>query len=223
MAFNLSLPTANLATTSAGSSYSLVAFTPTANAFLVVFVYAAGTVAAGTMSGGGLTWTRRISNLFNGAGNTAYIFTAQVGASPVSTTIAFSCAGDNASGCLMTCVQITGHYIELPIKQVASKTGSSTTPNIDVVTTQYNALYLASFGCGTNPANPSSYPSGYGVLANIGHAGPLTGMALGYKIQTDIVTNVQFTKGSSVAWGANFIEINEDLPKNQLMLKGHGI
>ena len=100
MAIAVSVPSVATFTTTNAFSYAFTAYTPTANSLQVIIAFASATVATGTCSdsGNGYTWTLRAS-VANGPGSTLYIFTAQAGGSPSSSTITFDCTGDQASGC----------------------------------------------------------------------------------------------------------------------------
>src|SRR5690606_12953065 len=90
------IPQASVAAGTAGNSLNATAFTPPANCLLVVAgaAAAADPVALG-LSGGSRTWTRRAlgsQDIGAGAGTTA-IWTAEVGETPPSVTLALTHAG----------------------------------------------------------------------------------------------------------------------------------
>src|ERR1700687_1042447 len=102
MALSISTPTAVVNTTLNQQTYSLAAFTPTANSLLVVGVAITGTfIDPPTVTGGGLTWTSQFISISYGSGgaNSAWLFTAPVGASPSSTTFTVDLgAGNSGTG-----------------------------------------------------------------------------------------------------------------------------
>lgn len=123
MAIGITEAVAELFSTSNSATYSLGAFTPTANAVLVVFASVTASVSGNyAMSGGSLTWHRlplQIVVYWGGNWGPAdehhcEAFWAYTGASPGSTTITFDCSGDNATGCSMVCFSITGADLLTP-------------------------------------------------------------------------------------------------------------
>lgn len=152
-------PVAGLASTTNGTTYSLGAFTPTANSLLVVMIVGSETVAASpTVSGGSLTWVESAATTVGL--NRYYIYYAKVGISPVSTTITFDCTGDAATGALMSVSQFTGYNRDKanPIKQTFISTATTTSTNANI--TFSNALdpangYMIGWSC---TANVSSVP-----------------------------------------------------------------
>lgn len=206
MAIGASEPTAEINSTSNLTAYSLAAFTPSANATLVVFVFASGTVAAGTMSGGSLTWTRATSQVYNST-STAYVFWANTGGSPGSTTITFDCTGDAATGCVMAVVEFTGTDSSNPIRQV--KKGSATSANPSV--TFNHALltgngYAAGFGVPRNPPTATE-PGSWTKIADTGYGTPNAGGAVAYRAGGETGTTYSFTSASA-AWGMIAVEVN---------------
>lgn len=173
-AIGASEPVAEVASTTNATSYAFGAFTPSANSTLVVFVFATGTVAAGTMSGGSLTWTRATSQLYNSV-DTAYVFWAQTGGSPGSTTITFDCTGDGATGAVMAVVEFTGTDATIPIRQVKKSATTAANPTV----TFNNALltgngYAAGFGMPRNPPT-SAAPGSWTEIADTGYGTPTSG------------------------------------------------
>lgn len=207
MAISISEPVAETADTSNTNTYTLGAFTPTANALLVVFAFATGTVAAATMTGGGMQWFRVASQLFNTT-DTAYVFVAQAPASPSSTTVTFDCTGDNATGCILMAFQVTGHNPFVPIKQVVTGANAgSANPALTVGTMNTNNGYCAGFGMPRNPPT-SAPPTSWTEIADIGVNLPAQGGTGAFRAGGETGTTVTFTS-SSAAWGAVFIEIWE--------------
>lgn len=209
MAIAISEPVAEYSNTSNATSYALGAFTPTANSFLVCMVFCTGTVAAGSMSGGGLTWTRQQSILYN-AVDTAYLFTAPVGSSPVSTTPTFSCTGDAGTGCVMMIFQFTGHNAANPIVQSDAEARTGANPVItlpgNMVTTNG---YAAGFGMPRNPPT-STQPTNWSEIADTGYGSPTAGATGAYRAGGETGTTITFTS-LSAAYGILAIEVRASL------------
>lgn len=206
MAIVVTTPIATLVDNTDQTSYSMAAFTPTANAILAVFVSAAATLAAGTMTGGSLTWTRRTSVTFNGGIDTFYLFTAPTGASPGSTTPTFDCTGDNATGCIMDLIELTGLNNSSPVRQFKAGNGSSSGPTLTMDSAlQTDKAYFSGFGCSRNPAGGAA-PASWTPTANTGHTSPTRGYSGAYRVGGETGTTVTFTAGASTNWGMIAVE-----------------
>lgn len=176
-------PIAGLASTSQAGSYSMSAFTPTAQSLLVVFVFTTGSVEANpTMTGGSLTWTREARQAIGA--NLLTIFWARVGANPVSTTISFQCT-DNGTGCVMSVIQFLGYdqIVSNPIRQ--SKQSTATTVSTNANITFNSALvttngYVAAF-YGLLGAASSTPPTGWTEADDIAYTTPSTNQGVAYR------------------------------------------
>jgi hypothetical protein len=202
----ISEPVAELASSTNTSSYAIGAFTPAAYSFLVVLVFADGTVAAApTMTGGNLTWTRQQRIVYNTT-DMACIFTAPVGASPVSTNPTFDCTGDNATGVVMMAFQVIGYDQVTPIVQSDSEARTAANPTDTWNAMDTNNGYIAGFG---KPLNPpvSTPPADWVETADIGHTVPVAGAASAYRVNGETGTTIIFTSASG-AYGILAIEIH---------------
>lgn len=208
MALVISEPTAEATDSSDGTSYApLSAYTPTANALQVVYVFASGTTAGGTMTGGSLTWYQ-IGRQASGAGSTLYVFAAQAGASPASCDPTFDCTGDAATGVTMAVLEVTGHHTGVPIRQVGAGAANATDP----VATFGPALLTTNayiFGAGVNRTAPAYTPPGsFTETCDTGHTTPNSGMALCYRVNGETGTTLTMT-GSTGNYAAIALEISE--------------
>lgn len=207
MAIGVSEPVAEVASTSNASSYSFGAFTPTGDSFLVVMVFATGTVAAGSMTGGGLEWVKLATGGYN-TNDTYYVFAAQCSSSPGSVTITFDCTGDNATGCVMMCFQFTGHNQFNPIKQVSHGNTTGANPAVTgILAMDTNNGYCAAFGMPRNPPT-SAAPASWTEVADAGYNTPASGASGAYRAGGETGTSVTFTSASA-AYGIAFVEVNE--------------
>lgn len=203
-------PIAGLASTSQANSYSMSAFTPTAQSLLVVFVYATGTtIADPTMTGGGLDWTLEAAQTVGA--NKLAIFWARVGASPISTTISFSCTGDNATGCVMSVIQFLGYdqLVKNPIKQFKQSTSTTTSTNANIT---FDAALSTSNGYaigfyGTLGNNSSTAPGGWTEADDIAYTSPATNQGVAYRAG-GLTTAGAFTwTNNSTAWQVQGVEV----------------
>jgi hypothetical protein len=207
MAVTITEPIAETTSTSNVSSYAMSAFTPTANALLVCYVVASGTVAAApTMTGGGLTWIRRARQVFNTT-DIICVFTAQVGGSPASTTPTFDCTGDAATGCAMALFSATGHNTTFPVAQVVTEARTAADPTVTRAAADTDNAYIAGFGIARS-APSATEPSGWTEIADTGYSTPNTGIAAAYRSGGETSTSVTFT-AASAAYGIAYIEIRD--------------
>lgn len=200
-------PVAELTSSTDASSYAMTAFTPSANAVLVVFVHAAGTVSAGSMTGGGLTWTKETSVL-NNTTDTNYLFWAKTGSSPSSTTVTFDCTGDAATGVIMAAFQATGADIVTsnPIKQYQTNAVTAANPTVTMTSALTTTNGYVGFFAG--PRNPptSTPPTSWTETLDTGHTSPAQGAAGAYRNGGETGSTVTFT-ATSFAHGIIVAEI----------------
>lgn len=205
MALAVSRPIAVINSTSNASSYAMAAFTPTANALLVLFIWASDTwVDPGSVSGGGLTWSAAVPSTpfptYGASGqHSAYMYYAQVGGSPASTTVTWNCAADAATGAVMVLFQVTGHDTSSPIVQALRQDcGTAANPSIAVAAMNTANAYLA--GVGTTRSPPTSTPpTNWTEVADNGYSTPTNGATAAYRVNGETGTSVQFTTASSTA------------------------
>lgn len=206
MSIGISEPVAEFQSTLNQASYAMGAFTPLPYSFLVVLVFADGTAAAApTMTGGSLTWTRQQRIVYNTT-DLACIFTAPVGASPVSTNPTFDCTGDNATGIVMMAFQVVGYNQASPIAQSDSEARTAANP-VDTLPGNMNTNngYIAGFGMPRSPP-ASTAPASWTEIADIGHANPTAGASGAYRVNGETGTTITFTSASA-AYGIVAIEI----------------
>lgn len=208
-AIGVTEPTAEIASTSNSATYAFAAFTPTANAVLVVMVFASGTVAAApTITGTGLTWNRLGSNQLYNATNTAYAFWAKTGAAPGSTTITFDCTGDNATGAVMGVFQFTDADVAtaVSVKQFkfSATTAANPTITFDAAMGTLNG-YAAAFGLPRNPPT-SAAPASWTETFDTGYGTPTSGGSGAYRAGGETGSTVTFTSASA-AYGMVAVEV----------------
>ena len=230
MAIAITEVTPEVATSSNTNTYAFAAFTPTAGAYLVVFAFQSGSVAAGGISNTGttLSWTQLGTQLYNTT-DTAYCYAAKVPASVSSTTITVNTTGDNSTGSVICCFQVTGHNVDYPIAQFVKNAGTGTAnPAFTRVAADTNNGYMAGFGSSNNPPT-STQPTSWTEIMDTGYTVPTAGATAAFRAGGETSTTVTFTAASG-NWGGFYLEINEatvGFPPapfpNSLMLMGYGI
>lgn len=224
MALAISEPVAELIATTNASSYSLGAFTPSANAFLALICGAMGQTSGFSISGGGLNWFSLLSNPT--ALDSSGIWCAQCPASPVSTTITMTCNAAS-TGVIMMAFMVTGHDLGItPIRQFVANSGAAATNpsvtfplNLDT-TNGYVAGWIGTLG-GSNVSTP---PTSWTEIADAGFTAPVRSGSAAFRVGGETGTTVTFTVASQ-NWGCYGIEFylsGNSTFKRHLSLSGVG-
>lgn len=173
MALAFTALAAATASTTNTASYAGTAGTPVAGDLLICFVMASGNTS-GTMSG---TWTWRLLTSFtkNTGADTIYIFWAYA-ATATSTTPTFASGSGNATGCIISCVRVTGgEGVQQPYLRQISPPTTSAIANPSVV---FNAAPLTGNGIlafATNGVNSSTQwtaPTSWTEISEVTYATP---------------------------------------------------
>lgn len=223
MALAVTIPVAVLADTSNVESYSFAAFTPSANSLLVVFVNAIATVAEADVSGGSLTWFPLMS-VIGGSTRRDTCFFAEVGASPASTTITWTCTGDAATGVVGIVYQITGYNTGKIFGSYNFKgntTGANPFISLDRNMNTNNA-YMAMYSSTTNNPPTSTQPASWTEDADTGFGSPTTGISAAHRIGGESSNTVTFTAASQT-YDILFVEVNEASEGQPMQLSSSGV
>lgn len=190
------------ADTSNVTSYPSGSFTPALNELLVVFVIAAATVAAGSMTDSqSLGFTKITSGVFNTGADTMYLFIANNLAAASAMTVTFDCTGDAATGAIILVAGVSGMSRKgsAAAKQSAKQENQAggNTPSVvfGSLPTTGNPILVA-LANGANPATVTP-PSGYTEQADTGFATPNRG---GEYASLDSFSGVSGT----VTWGSTY-------------------
>lgn len=227
MAISVSEPTAEVASTSNASTYALGSFTPTAGAFLVLWVFASGTTAAGSVTNTGttLTWTKQ-GSVSIGALYTMYCFTAQVPASTSASVITFDCTGDAATGAILMIQSITGHNFTNPVKQFTTGIDSSafgvTTLAISFASTRSGNACLV--GAGWDDTAMLNSNGIWNQTSSATYSTPTTRALALYLTNLNAQTAEVWSISTSVNYVIGFLEVHElgfgYSPTNQFYIHG---
>ena len=194
------------ASTSNTSSYAGTAGTPAAGDLLLCFVIASDTVAAGTMTGGGWTWNKLTSFTKNGGLDTLYVFWAFATAA-TSTTPTFDCTGDNATGCIIYCLRVTGSG-GTSIRQMNTNTGSTANPSVTMPYAILTGNGVVGFVVnGTNSAVQFTAPTSWTENAETSYNTPPNGGEVASRASGETNTTITWTNANTTAWGAIVIEL----------------
>lgn len=142
-----------------------------AHALVVAFVTASATAAAGTMTGGGLTWVLQDSQVWFGT-NKTYLFTALVDATPVVDMLpTFDCTGDAATGCCISVFEFNGALTSDPVRQTAKNTGNSALGQITFGSNRLDTNGYVAVLSSQQGSPPSTPPAGWDNILTGGEAG----------------------------------------------------
>lgn len=161
------------ATTTNASSYNSNAGTPAAGDLLICFVLASGNTN-GSLSGT-FTWTRLTSFTKNSGADTIYIFWAYA-ATATNTTITFTSSSGNCTGCIISCVRVTGgEGVRQPyLRQISPPTTSAV---VNPVVT-FNTAPLTGNGClafatnGVNSTTQWTAPTSWTEVSEVAYGTP---------------------------------------------------
>jgi len=195
-------------TTTNATSYYGPSGSVTAGDLLICGVSAANTVAAGTMTGGGLTWTRLTSFTKNAAADTIYVFWAS---SPTTQGLAvtFDCTGDAAAGCCIFCYKVTGGEGQTvpAIRQFITNTGSVANPSGVMLAAVLSGNGVIGFAAnGTNSATQWTSPTNWTEGGEASYTTTAQSFqACSYISETR--TTIPWTNANVTAWGVIILEL----------------
>ena len=190
------------------NSYAGNAGTPTSGDLLLCFVSATGTVAAGTMTGT-WTWRKLTSFTFNGGADTIYVFWAAATAATI-TQPTFDCTGDNATGCIIYCVRVTGldSQAQPYIRQFKTATGTTTNPAVTMDTAILTGNGCIGFAAnGTNSATQWTAPGSWTEGGEVGTSLPAGSGEGAWRASGETGTTITWTNANTTAWGIIVIEL----------------
>lgn len=199
-------------TTGGTSSATSGMTTPTPWRPCFAVVIAPGTVAAGaTFTGSGLTWTRRITELWGASdANAMYLFDAPGIAAPSAGECTFDCTGDASTGTIIHVVQVAGADPGNPFVQRVSTSnptpGTGTTPGITFSATRAESgLYVAV----ANLNSPASMAiTNWTEIMDTGFSTPTTGGAAWTNTSIASQTTVTVDSGGTkLQWATIGVEV----------------
>jgi hypothetical protein len=216
------------ASTSNASGYTSSAFTPATDDLLVVLVVATATTAAGTCTGSaGLTFTRVATRTKNGSADTLYAFVADAPATAGSQTVTFSCAGDNATGCVLFVARVSGLlglYGAAAVRQSSGQSNAAAgTPSatfaLPVVASNPTIAFIAN---ATNPATMTP-PINWTERADSGYASPATGAEYASRDSGFAGTTIPWGSASASAFGDIVLELAATKLVSTVAASGSGV
>jgi len=201
------LAAANGNTTNQSTAYNGNAGTPVANDILVCYVMCSGNNAVGTLSGGGWQWNLLLSRLKNGNADIISIWYAHATAA-TSTTPSYLPA-TNATGCIISCVRVTGQEgTNVPyIRQIA--TGAASTANPTAV---FGAAPLTGNGILTfasNQINSTAQwtaPASFTEISEVAYNTPANSLQTASRATGQTVATLTWTNAQTSAWVTYAIE-----------------
>ena len=173
----ITLSSANtLSSSLSQTSYTSVAFTPTASDYLLCFIGATDCTTDGVMSDSqNLGWDK-LGSVVSHSTNKLIVFRSKLPAAAVSTTVTWTCSPELPSGVMIATMRCAGS--DGNIRQIANNTGiASVTPS---VTFGANALTTSGMiFCTLNKSNPhgTTVPTGFGARNGGNYNNPTSAIA----------------------------------------------
>lgn len=206
-AIGVTEPTPEIAVTTNSATYAFAAFTPAANATVVIIAALTGTATTTATVTGGLTWTQKCAVTFNTT-DRVYVMWANTGASPGSLTFTIDVTGDAATGAVMAMYQFTDsdQVTSDPLKQCATNAATAANP-VATFGASMGTLngYASAFGLPRSPPT-SAPPASWTETHDVGYATPTSGGAGGFRAGGETGTTVTFTSASA-AYGIAAVEV----------------
>lgn len=205
---------AKVVSTSNNTTYALGSFTPAINCTILILVFIRGNTNAPTIantSGTALTWTLKVSGLFNSSADGAYLFWANTGGSTAASVYTVTPNG-NCSGCTAYAIQMTGSDIVTsdPIKQAIFNQASSTNPTTGTITAvgTNNGVASGWMGALSSSATPavSTPPTSWTENSEDGFGTPTSNATNATRNSGETGTTITFT-AATTPWGLLFAEV----------------
>ena len=213
MPVTFTLLSASLANTAnQATAYTGTAGTAASQDMLIAFVSASGNTTAGTMAGGGLTWTLLTSQTKNAGVDICAVYWAYV-TTGVSVTPAYTPSA-SSTGVIMSVVRVAGSTASAagPNLQQAlvTATGATANPTITfgaaTLTTNGILLFAAN---GTNSTAQFTAPTGFTELSEVAFNTPTNGGQVSSRASGGTATTYTWTNANTTSWrtfGLEFVE-----------------
>lgn len=213
MPVSFTLLSASLASTANQSTaYTGTAGTAASQDILIAFVSASGNTTAGTMAGGGLTWTLLTSQTKNAGADICAVYWAYV-ATGVSVTPAYTPAAA-ATGCIIAVVRVagsTGDAAGPNLQQTtATATGTTANPNVTFGAATLTANGILLFAAnGTNSTTQFTAPTGFTELSEVAFNTPTNGGQVSSRASGGTATTYTWTNANTTSWRTFGLEFTE--------------
>ena len=207
-----SLLSADLASTTNATSYAGNAGTPAAGDMLICIVATSGLTTAGSLTGGGWTWTNVKSFTKNAGADVINVFWAYASAA-TSTTPTFATGGVTATGCIISCIRCSGltdqtNFTNSLKQAIVTNTGSTANPTVvfgSALTSTSGVIAFATNG--TNSATQWTAPSGFTQLSQVSYNTPANSGQTSTLNSGSTATTLTWTNANTTAWGTVGIEL----------------
>ena len=204
------LAAANGNTTNQSTAYLGNAGTPAANDILICYVMCSGNNASGTLTGGGWTWNLLLSRLKNGNADIITIWYAHATAA-TSTTPSYLPAAA-ATGCIISCVRVTGQEgTNVPyIRQIATGAASTTNPTAVFGVAPLTGNGILTFANNlTNSTTQWTPPGSFTEISEVAYNTPANSLQTASRGSGQTAATLTWTNANTTAWVTYAIEIYE--------------
>jgi len=201
------LAAANANTTNQSTAYAGNAGTPVAGDILICYVLCSGNSTVGTLSGGGWTWTLLTSFTKTAGADIISIWYALASAATSTTPSYLPSAA--ATGCIISCVRVTGQEgTNVPyIRQTATGTGTGANP-----TAVFGAAPLTGNGIlafATNATNSTAQwtaPTSFTEISEVAYNTPANSLETVQRATGQTAATLTWTNANTTAWVTYAIE-----------------
>lgn len=198
-----SLATPLASTANQSTAYTATAGTAASQDLLIAFVSTSGNTTAGTMAGGGLTWTLLTSQTKNAGADICAVYWAFASTS-VSVTPSYTPSAA-ATGCIISVIRVsgsTGSAAGPNLQQVtATATGTTANPTVTFgsATLTDNGILLL-IANGTNSATQFTAPTGFNEVIEVSYNTPANGAQVSERSTGGTATTYTWTNANTTSW-----------------------
>lgn len=201
------LAAANGSTSNQSTAYLGNAGTPAAGDILICYVMCSGRNAVGTLSGGGWEWNLLLSRLKNGNADIISIWYAYADAA--TSTQPSYLPGGNATGCIISCVRVTGQEgTNVPyIRQIATGTASTANPTAVFGAAPLTGNGILAFASNqTNSTTQWTAPASFTEISEVAYNTPANSLETVSRATGQTNATLTWTNANTTAWVTYAIE-----------------
>lgn len=183
------------------TTYAGTAGTPVIGNLIIACFYVTGYTGVATCSGT-FTWSLLAQIPANGGANTLYIFSAYaVTATSTAPTITLA---TNATGCIISCVRLTGNegQVQPYIRQVSTNSASTAGPTVVMPVAPLTGNGMIGVACNlTNSATQWTAPGSWTEISETaGTVAPVCSLQVSFRASGQTATTLTWGNTNTTAW-----------------------
>ncbi len=183
------------------TTYTGTPGTPVIGDLIIACFYVTGYTGVANCSGT-FTWQLLSQVPANGGANTLYIFSAY--ASTATSTTPTLTIGSNATGCIISCVRLTGNegQVQPYIRQVSTRNGSTANPSVVMTVAPLTGNGMIAVGCNlTNSSAQWAPPASWlEISETAGTIAPVCSLQIMYRLTGQTATTISWSNTNTTAW-----------------------